>query len=150
MSQQINIRDAVEADIPALLVMAERFIEEAWSRINVPYCRESCEALLRNLIDSDLGILLISSDQRSMMGAIVYPWHFNRAILTGQELFWYAEPGCKAGLALMEEAERRARGLGAETFNMAAIEHMRGPVLERLYKAKGYAPSERIFIRELA
>jgi hypothetical protein len=144
------IRDARESDIPAMLAMAERFIGAAWRRVGIPYDAETCETLLRGMIASETAILLVADDRSAMLGAFVYPWHFNRNFITGQELFWWAEPGSKAGIALLDEAERQAREMGATTFNMATIDHMRGDALDRLYRARGYTPSEHIFIRGLA
>ncbi len=143
------IRDATADDIPAMLAMAERFIVKAWSRASIPYDEDTCTKLLAGLIDLEMGILLIAEDRRAMLGAMIHPWHFNANVLTGTELFWWAEPGCRAGKALKEAAEWRARSLGADTFNMACEHHMRSPALERLYRIDGYQPSEHIFIKEL-
>lgn len=141
------IRDATPGDIPAMLDMAERFIAVAWSRVGVPFDRDTCETLLGNLIKHETGILLFAGD--AMLGALVHPWHFNARVLTATELFWWAEPRSSAAMGLWKEAERRAREMGARTFNMAAQEHMRAPALAKLYERHGYSPSERIFITEL-
>lgn len=141
------IRPATVDDIPAMLGMAERFIEKAWSRINVPYCEESCTGVLEWLMEN--GVLLIANDGRGMIGVAVQPWHFNRNVLTATELFWWCEDGCKAGTALRKEAEIQAKAKGAATMNMACEHHMRSPALERLYRMNGYTPSEHIFIKEL-
>lgn len=143
------IRPATVSDIPVMLEMAERFITKAWARIGVPYCERSCTKLLTDLIEGDRGVAFISDDGRGMIGAIVHPWHFNASALTATELFWWVEPGCKAGKALKEAAEWQVRALGADTFNMACEHHMRSPALERLYRMDGYLPSEHIFIKEL-
>lgn len=145
----ILCRDARVEDIPSLLPMAERFIGEAWSRVGVPYHEETCRSLIENLITAETGILLVDGDRTAMIGAIVHPWHFNRDILTATEMFWWADPGSKAGLALKHECEERARALGAMTINMACQHHMRGEALGRLYRMSGYDPSEHIFIKVL-
>lgn len=132
-----------------MLAMAERFIAVAWSRVGVPFDADTCDLLLRGLMDGDTGILLVTNDCDAMIGAVVHPWHFNQNVLTATELFWWAEPGCKGAMALWEAAEDRARTLGAHSFNMACQDHMRASALGRLYQRKGYAPSEHIFIREL-
>lgn len=143
------IRQAVEADIPAMLGMAKRFIEKAWARVGVPYDEASCRNTLSALMNQENGVLLIADDRSGMIGVIVNPWHFNSNVLTATELFWWTEPGCRAGRALWLEAEIMAKALGAETMNMACEHHMRSGALERLYARRGYHPSEHIFIKDL-
>lgn len=145
----IHVRDAEPRDIPAMLEMAERFIEIAWGRVGVPFDPETCADLLTRLIQAPEGILLVNGSCTAMIGAVVYPWHFNRNVLTAIELFWWSEPKSGAAMALWNEAERRALGMGAKTFNMALQDHLRPEALSRLYQRRGYQPSERIFIREL-
>lgn len=139
------IRDATIDDIPAMLVMAEKFIEKAWAHVGVPFDESTCAGLLSRLIDSETGILLIGD--RCMFGGIVYPWHFNNNYLTAQELFWWSES--RSGLLLLKEAEARAREMGAKTFNMACMDHMGSATLAQFYQRRGYTPNEHIFIREL-
>jgi len=142
------IRSATETDIPRLLEMGKRFIDIAWSRIDVPYDEQSCTELLKGLIADH--ICLVPEDLSAMIGVIVHPWHFNRNVLTATELFWWTDPGSSAGRLLREKAELAARNLGARTINMACEHHMRSAALERLYRMNGYIPSEHIFIKELS
>lgn len=141
------IRDATLDDIPALLGMAERFITKAWLEKGIPYSEAECTAFLAGLIEADGGILLISEARDAMLGALIFPWYFNKAILTGQELFWWTEPGSKAGLALLDAIEARAASMGAKSFQMASVDSLRSPALARLYRARGYAPSEHIYMK---
>lgn len=143
------IRDATPDDIPQMLDMAERFIALAWGRVGVPFDPDTCETLLRNLMDSDEGILLVDEHCHAMIGTLVHPWHFNQSVLTATELFWWAEPDSKAAMSLWKEAERRAAELGARTFNMGAQAHLRAASLDKLYSRRGYVPSEFIYITEL-
>lgn len=144
------VRDASPADIPAMLGMAERFIAVAWARVGVPMDHETCEALLTGLMAAEEGILLVNDDCTAMLGAMVHPWHFNANILTATELFWWAEPEAKDARALWAMAEAKAEEMGAQTFNMACQHHMRAEALGRLYQARGYEPSEHIYIRTLS
>lgn len=143
------IREATFDDIPKLLEMAERFIALAWGRVGIPFDGESCERVLRGLIDGEHGILLVDEPCKAMIGALVHTWHFNVNILTATELFWWAEPESKSAMALWQEAEKRAEALGATTFNMGLQNHLRAAALGRLYERRGYTPSEHIFITEL-
>ena len=128
--------------------MAQRFVTKAYARINVPFDRESCEALLWALLENEDGILLTNDDNTAMFGALVHGWHFNMNIKTATELFWWAETGCTDARAMKQCGEVMAQCLGAETINMANQEHMRSPALARLYRMDGYVPSENIFIKE--
>lgn len=143
------IRAATLDDCRAMLAMAEKFVGQAWGRVGVGYDEATCSRLLTHLIENDLGILLISNARDAMMGAVIHPWHFNADVMTATELFWWAEPGCRDAMAMVTEAERRAKALGAHTFNMACQSHMRGAALGRLYERRGYASSEHIYIKEL-
>lgn len=143
------VRDACPDDIPAMLEMGERFIALAWARVGVPYDAQTCEELLTGLIALPEGILLTDDGNTAMIGAMVHPWHFNKHVLTGTELFWWADEGSRSGMALKRECERRAREMGAVTFNMACQDHMARAPLERLYRRSGYMPSEHIYIKAL-
>lgn len=140
-----GVRDADESDLPAMLDMGRRFIEQAWTRVGVGYCEASCTALLGALMADHL--LLIAPDRSGMIGVMVHPWHFNHAVQTATELFWWSEG--EFGGALLNEAIARLRALGVPTLNMACEHHMRSPALDRLYRAKGFVPSEHIYIMDL-
>lgn len=135
------IRDAAEADIPALLDMGERFAAKG----NIPcgYDRETMEQTFRYLIDH--GILLISDTQDGAVGAMCHPHPFNKHHLTGQELFWWSEGGC--GAELFDELERRVEALGVNSFSMIALEALRPEAVGALYKRRGYRPLEHSYLR---
>ena len=142
-----GVREATPVDLCAMLDMAEKFIGAAWSHIGVPYSPATCATLLASMIDNSQSLVLVTEDMRGMMGAVVYPWHFNADVLTGQELFWWSES--RAGMELIATAERWAAAMGAVTFNMACMDHMRGKAMSRLYQRRGYSPNEHIFIKGL-
>ena len=143
------IRDATVEDIPALLVMGEKFVNAAYSRVGVPFDYESCDMLLRGLIERENGILITNDDLTGMFGAMVHGWHFNMNVKTSTELFWWREEGCKEARDMKRQGEQMAADMGAKTMNMANQEHMRSAALTRLYRMDGYSPSENIFIKEL-
>jgi hypothetical protein len=138
------IRRATPGDFPAMLLMAEKFIEKAWAGI-VPFDAASCGDLLASLHDT--GILLVTESRDGMIGVIVTPWHFNRDVMTALELFWWCEG--KGGRELRKEAERLAREAGATTINMGRMEGMRDAALDRIYRSDGFRPNEHIYIKEL-
>ena len=143
------IRLATETDIPAMLAMAEKFIGKAWAHAGVPYCPETAERLLRGLIGSENGFVLVNEDCSAMIGVALHTWHFNAAVKTATELFWWSETSSGAGRALLREAEALAHQMGAATFNMGCMEGMRAETLDRFYGRDGFAPSERIYLERL-
>ena len=143
------IREALFDDIPALLEMGEKFVGEAYGRLDVPFDYESCDMLLQGLISKENGILLTNDARDGMFAALVHGWHFNVHVKTSTELFWWAEKSCKEARAMKRQGEDVARYLGAKTMNMANQQHMRSDALTRLYRMDGYNLSENIFIKGL-
>jgi len=143
------VRDATLSDLPALLAMGEKFVDLAWSRVNIPFDKETCTELLTNLIEGADNILLVDDDVQAMFGAAIHGWHFNKHKINGTELFWWRERGSRAANAVKAAGEQRARELGADTFCMALQAHMRSDALDRLYRMQGYVPSEVIYIKEI-
>lgn len=148
-----NIRPAVEGDLPALLDMGARFFAEAgWSDM-AAWDADSVEATLRHLIGHDDGLLLVAEVSAGrpvgMAGGLLHPFYFNLGHRTGQELFWWVEPGLRrgTGAALLAALERAARDAGAVTWTMITVAGLRSDALERLYRRRGYRPAERTYIR---
>jgi hypothetical protein len=144
------IREADYSDIPHLVEMGRRFVELAYSRINVPFDYISTEQLLSGMVDNPDGVVLTNDDCTAMFGAIVHSWHFNANVKTSTEMFWWAENGCRDGLAMRRKGEEMVQALGAKSMNMANQEHMRSKALARLHRMEGFVLSENIFIKEFA
>lgn len=141
------IRDATEADIPALLDMGERFAEKARTAEHIGYDRESVGITLAHLIGSPDGIVLITDARDGAIGGLCHPHPFNLKVKVGQELFWWSEG--PHGLALLDALEARARALGAALWTMIALETIRPEATGKLYQRREYRPLERSFIKEL-
>jgi len=143
------IRDALPEDIPSLMVEGRRFFDAAgWP---VEWDDASVEKTLHDLITTPGGILLVMEEGGrivGMAGALVYPFYFNRAHLTGQEVFWWVAPSHRgSGTILLSRLEDAARDRGAQSFTMMAVEHMRSETLGLLYRRRGYTPSERCYLK---
>lgn len=141
----MEIRDATEADFPALLPMAERFAEAAYGDMNIPLDASSCEETALMLMKT--GFLLVTDDLKAMIGVIVVPWWFNRDVLMATEVFWWSENGL--GGKLREAAEERAQALGATSIAMLSEEGMRSKALDRLFRSNGYQLREHNYLKEL-
>lgn len=154
----MRIRDANGGDIPRLLDMAARFCAASGHAAYAKFDPAGMEHTLRRLIDGDDGILLVAEDAAGegglagMAGGLVYPLYFSSGRLTGQELFWWVEPGLRgsgAGHALLRRMEGAARDRGAGTFVMGALESLRPRAVGALYERSGYRPMEHLYLRRL-
>jgi hypothetical protein len=148
------IRDATEDDIPEILVMGQKFFDLAgWPEI-AEWDDASVTATLSHLIASDDGVLLVVEEADGvvgMAGALLYPFYFNTTHRTGQELFWWVEPGARGreSIALFDALENRGREQGAMSFTMITVEGLRSDALERYYRRHGYRAAELSFIKRL-
>lgn len=104
----MTIRDATVDDIPALLDMSRRFFEVSGYRSLTRYDPPSMERTVRCLLSDENGILLVAEPDHGivgMAGGMIYPLYFSRSHITGQELFWWVDPG------------NRGCGLGPNSWN---------------------------------
>ncbi len=137
------IREAVEADIPAIMALGKRFADEAGVTGAVGWDDDAVEGMLQAMIEGE-HILLVGD--RGMIGGLVFGHPFSgRKVF--QELFWRNEGPAMQGIRLLEEAERLARERGCERSMMIEIETMPGAA--RIYERRGYLPAERNFIKVL-
>lgn len=136
------IREATLADLPALLVLAEKCI--ARGQLHCGFDPETMELTLSHLIENPLGILFVTDDVSGAAGGLVHPHPFNRHHLTGQELFWWAE---SEGRELFDALEGRARELGCHSWMMVALETMRPRAVGALYRRRGYVEVEHSYAK---
>ncbi len=137
------IREAVEADIPAIMEMGRRFADDAGVTDAVGWDDASVEGLLVAMIEGE-HILLVGD--RGMIGGLVFPHPFSgRKVF--QELFWRNEGPPLQGARLLDAAERLAKARGCERSMMIEIETFPGAA--RIYQRRGYRPAERNYIKEL-
>lgn len=134
--------------------MGERFHEEAGMGEFAPFSRIDCASMLLNLIESDGGILLVAEANGAligMAGGLVYPFYFNTAHITGQEVFWWVHPDHRKGpgRALLEALEAEAKARGCESWSMVALASVAPEAVGRLYRRRGYRPSEQSYIKRL-
>ena len=137
------IRRAGIEDIPALLEMGRAFADEAGVTARIGWDDESVSDLLKALIESEDGIVLVS--ERGMIGGYVAAHPFNRNVRMFVELFWRAEDG--HGLALLKAAEAQSEALGAVKSVMVAMDGMERT--SRLYGRLGYALCEAQYMKDI-
>lgn len=145
------IREATEADIPAIARLGAEFHAAAgWADI-FAYSVADCETSLGQLMGLDSFICLVAETDRivGMTAGIVCPVYFNRAHLSGEELFWYVSEDAPqmTGLRLLEALESAAKAKGCQSWQMKSLAKLGGERMDRVYRRRGYRPSESTFIK---
>lgn len=148
------IRNAVHADIPALVELAAPFFAASGMDKVAAWCPASLSASLSRMIDAPAAILLVAESDGvpvGLAGAMLFPAYWNAAVTVGQETFWWVLPEHrgKAGPAMLEAMEQAARDQGASAFLMVCLEAIKPEATGRLYQRRGYRPLEHSYWRPL-
>lgn len=150
----MNIRMAVESDIPRLVALVVDFIEQGTTYGDeYGFVPASIESTIRNCVDSPDSCCIIAELDGLYMGAmglIKSSFIFNFDISIAQELFWWVYPEFRkagVGIALIAEAEYWAKAHGCNNMLMASLPGT--PEVNELYNTRGYKKAEQFFIRSL-
>lgn len=127
------MRHATEDDIPRLLAWGRLFHEAGGLRC--AYDEETVAGLLRNLIASDAGVVIVSDT--GFIGGLLSPAYCDPKWVMAVELFWWAE---KNGLQLLHKFEEWASDMGAQEVRMTSLAEL--PRADGILRRKGYAPLE--------
>lgn len=148
------IREATDKDAERLAEMGAAFFTEAGlPERGVSFDVESfltfCGGRAR------VGVLLVAEREGraiAMIGMAVLPAYWNVSVRLAQECFLWVDEPYRQGLGrkLVAEAEKRAYGMGAVLFSMAAEHGLRGDAVGQLFRRQGYAPAETVFWKRLA
>ena len=139
------MRPAEHKDIPDIVRMGKAFA----SALGEDHDVESIEITAKELIDSDIGVILI--EDHAMAGALVVPNFFHKSRLIATELFWWVDKearGNGAGLRLLNGLESWAKSKDAERLTMVGMESL-DPRIGVLYKRAGYKKFETSYVRKL-
>jgi GNAT superfamily N-acetyltransferase len=146
----LEIRPAILADVPHLVVMGERMLQATYAGLLVG----DPAALAQVATDLVLGpasTVLVAARADTlvgMIGLVCYPHPFS-ATPTAGEIMWWVEPDARGiGAALLARAERWAAERGAATLQMIAPAS--NPRVGTLYTRRGYAPVETTYQRPIA
>lgn len=148
------IREAVLADIPALVAMGREFHGAAgWGDIT-SFSDEDCAQTLSNMIASDDAIIMVADRDGEiigMSGGVTTPIYFNYGHKTGQELFFWMRPDARngEGARLLAALEDAARAKGCQSWAMIALDKIRPEATGALYRRRGYRPAEHSWIKRL-
>lgn len=136
------------ADYPQIERMGHAFHTAA--KLPVEYHEPSFRSVCERLMADERSLLLMVPG--GMLAAMAFPYYFNSAVLTAQELFWWVDPEVRGhGIAgeLLREAENWAREKGAKTMQMISLAELDGEAIGRMYERHGYVPLERSYLKVL-
>lgn len=140
----MQIRNATEADIPAIVGMSARFYETTHYKGFADFNPETVEHLARVLLET--GILLVADDNGpvGMVGLFVAPFMFNGDVTAAYEVVWWVNPEARGGMAgarLLKAIEPAAKEKGCKAIQMV---HMANspPQAGQMYARMGYAHTE--------
>lgn len=147
------IRPAAFSDITEIARLGEDFHRQAgWGDV-FPYSVDDCAESLGGFLGLDAFICLVSDNDGidGFAAGIVSPVYFNRAHLSGEELFWWVSPDAPqmTGIRLLEALECEAKGKGCQSWQMKSVARLNGDRMGRLYERRGYRASEHSYIKRL-
>lgn len=143
------IREACPSDVPAILVMAERFHAlSPWAP--VAFDAEAVLSTVAHMLGNADMVIFVADHgcgAVGMAGMMLAKVFFGAATLA-QEAFWYCEDA-RDSLRLLDVSERWAVQRGAYAVNMARLEGVRDVALDKLYRRRGYVPNEHFYLKVL-
>jgi GNAT superfamily N-acetyltransferase len=140
MVTPMRIRRATLEDQDALLRMGQRFIAETCYRDIIVGDPAALRRLVAQLVEGAASALFVSETAEGILSGMIGLFIFSHHISgqpTAVEVFWWTEPEHRGhGLALLREAERWAKGMGAVAIQMIAPTDEIGRLYERLHYRK--------------
>ena len=143
----MTARLATEHDLLECLRMGRDFAKAAKFEADDVSMVETLKDLIKGQ-----SLFVVGHPSHGMAGVIVYPNYFNRSRLVAQEMFWWVDPearGLGAGRELLTTIEAWAKDRGADALTMIALDDVDGERVAQMYKAAGYKPLERNFLKVL-
>lgn len=152
----VQIRTATATDAPELVEMGRDFFDESPLAKLTEFDEATFQLTIINLLtQSTGGVVLVIDTGESLVGmaaCVFYPLYFNMSAICSQEIFWFVKPEWRNGLgtALLDELERESARNGANIFMTASLSGNKDRALDRVYRRRGYTPSENSYIRKLS
>ena len=129
------IRLATVHDIPQIVAMGERFVDETSYRVHLTKNPTQMADLAARLICGPEGLLLVAERGDTLIGMIGFYLfhHVFSGELTATDVFWWVNPEHRGiGVRLLRAAERWALTHGAVVLQMVAPTDHVGAFYERL------------------
>lgn len=143
------IQKAQEKHVPRLLRYGRLFFTESGYGEYVRFDEDRLRGVFAEMIESPHAAVFIANG--GLAGATLTQMYFTSDV-TAHELFWWVEPdkrGSYLGDDLREALEDWARDNGASVLTTSTLDAATPEHVERKFKAAGYRPAERGFIRRL-
>ncbi len=144
------IRFASAGDLPRVVAMFSEFVGTSQYAQYVGNSPAHSARMMERLIgDDDKALFVVDIDASviGMLGVMVFEQPFSGE-LVATELFWWLDPAHRGhGVWLLRRAENWARSKGAMRMTMMAPSDR--PRVAEIYRALGYAETERVFTRNL-
>lgn len=143
------IRDAVPADIPALLKLGERMHAESRYR-DMPWSTAKVGALMDALIASDDGLLIVSDRDGEITGGMLasIDEHYFSSARVASDFALFVSPDRRGGIAaaaLLRRYAAWARERGAVLIQAGITTGVNVEAATRLYRAIGFQPIGPLF-----
>lgn len=149
----ISVRPATLLDLDAIVEMGARFYAvSGYTETHGPYDSQSAAATGVLLLHR--GVVLIAERDGKpvgMIGLVLAPFLFNAARKTAHEVMWWVDPDARAsraGLLLIDQAERAARNCGAVSIQMIHLDTSPAAAAA-VYKRRGYRMTESMYTKGL-
>jgi GNAT superfamily N-acetyltransferase len=147
------ISTATLHDMGGLIEMGLAFYEESGFSNETEFSAESFSQTCTHLIGSG-GVFVAKHGDKyvGMAGAMAYPFYFNKAHMTAQEMFWWVAPEFRGGVSamkLLRALEWWAASKGCQSISMISLPKLTHSPAASLYQRIGYRASEQTFIRSL-
>ncbi len=149
VERTVGIREAVDADVTALVALGLRFLRETTYRADVAENPTQMAIFLEMLIAGPQGLVLVADGAGGpvgMIGVLIYTNPLSAEVMAS-EMFWWMNPEQRGmGVRLLKRAEQWARAQGATKMQVSAPT----AAVAQLYERLGYHELERAFQRSLA
>lgn len=147
----VEVREATLTDIPAMIDMGEKFFNSGKWPSSMKFNSQYLYKWALEALNNEDVLMLVSDDRTAMCGAIAHTNYFTGSLLVG-ELFWWVEPTERSkglGMSMFSRIEEWAKEIGAEAVSMAALDKDDLPLVDSIYRAKGYTRSEIAYVKGL-
>ena len=145
-----NVMLADKSDLAGIAAMGPDFWREGG--LHGSFSPDVFVRTWSRLMDLGLGHAIVMKSGRDTVGALGFmiapdP---NDGELIAQEAFWFVRSDARgAGIRLLVKYEELARAMGVKRASMAHINGLMDDKLDRLFKRRGYHPTETHYWRTL-
>jgi len=138
------VREATHDDILEILQMCRKFAET----IKLEIDREYFVPVLEQMINNENAVILVT--EGGTLGGVLYPAYFDGKLMAQELWIWVDEKvrGNGIGGALLDEFELWAIARGASRTIMGTAQRLMPRKIGSIYKGKGYALQEHLYMKE--